>query len=301
VTTGVAVHAASLAAGAGDRLAAVAAPELARAAARYAPQFGSMTAADVARGRALVHDALAGLQLVPVVNRWSRTGGAALEASGAFLGTVHTLPPRNAADRVMRFVRRHWEQARGFRGEGVLEGRTVFASGQFAPAGRNGTADAVAGLDAIAARRGSHGVARFGDEAMVLDPAVLERATISGKDSGTGIFPARVAPIERIDDVALERLGRSHGFRFEPFSSASRPSIGVDGPASAAARRGSLRRLLHDTPDDVAVARLREYLTGPAMTDLDHMVEVQVRGVRPADIAATRVEPGAVGARPVGI
>lgn len=292
------------AAAAGDELTRVALPELASVAARYAPKFGSMSVDDVARGRALVHDALAGLQVVPVVNRWARTGGQATAVHGdALLGTVHTLPPRNVADRLMRVVRHRWELARGMHGPGELAGQTVFASAQFVPRpllARHG-GDVVAAVEELARTRGSRGVARFGDCAHIVDPKVLERATASGRDSGLGLSPARIAPMDRLDDVVLERLARSHGFQADPLTGANEYRLGIEGAGSAAERQAALRRLLHDTPDDVAVARLREYLSGPTLTDLDHMVELQLRGVRGSDVLATVDEVAAAHVNPVGL
>jgi hypothetical protein len=286
-----------------EQLARVAEPELALVAARYRPSFGSMSVDDVARGRALVHDALAGLQVVPVVNRWSREGLPAAAHADAFVGTVHTLPPRNLADRAMRLVRRHWEQARGFYGPGDLVGNTVFASAQFVPrTSIEGTGgDAVAGLRELARERGNWGVARFGDRAHVLDASVLERASVTARDSGIGLHPASPATIDRLDDVVLERLARSSGFRRDPFTAASHYRIGIEGEGPASARRAAFLRLLHDTPHDEAVARLRSYLTSSAMGDLDHMVELQVRGVRERDVLATVPEAAAAHVRPVGI
>jgi hypothetical protein len=285
-----------------ERLARIAQPELALVAARYRPRFGSMSVEDVARGRALVHDALAGLQVVPVSNRWSRAGVAAVHGD-AFLGTVHTLPPRNVADRVMRVVRRHWEQSRHFYGPGELGGKTVFASAQFVPKPtieRHG-GDAVAALGELATARGSLGVARFGDRAHVIDPAVLERASVTGRDSGLGLRPALPAPFEQLDDVVLERLARSHGFQRDPFTGANGYRIGVDGAGSARARRVAFRRLLHETPHDEAVSRVQDYLTSSTMGDINHMVELQVRGVRGRDILATVDEAATARVNPVGI
>ncbi len=277
--------------------------ELARVAAAYEPRFGSMAAADVARGRALVQDTLADLQLVPVVNRWRRPGVPVVEAPDAFMGTVHTLSPRHAGDHIMRAVRERWETARNFHGPGELAGRTVFASGQFVPTdsiAQHG-GDVAAALAEQAAARGATGVARFGNDAHVLDPAVLARASVTGRDSGLGPNAARPATLDRLHDAVLERLAASHGFRRDPFLGANDYRIGIDGAAPAAARRDSFRTLLHDTPDDIARQRLREYLTGPTMTDIDHMVEVQVRGVRGRDILATVDEPAASGVNPVGV
>lgn len=277
--------------------------ELAAVAARYEPRFGSMSASDVARGRALVQDALDGLQVVPVVNRWHRPGVPAIEHADAFMGTVHTLPPRNVADRVMRVVRRTWERQQHFHGPGELAGRTVFASAQFVPEeaiARSG-GDVVAALGEQAAARGSWGVARFGDDAYVLDPSVLERATVTGRDSGFGPNAARPATLDRLDDVVVERLAASHGFRRDPFLGANDYRIGIDGVGSAAARRESLRALLHDEPTESAVRRLRGYLTGPVATDIDHMVELQVRGVRGRDVLAIEPEGAAAHVNPVGI
>jgi hypothetical protein len=286
-----------------DPLTRAALPELAQAAARYVPKFGSMSVDDVARGRALVQDALDGLQVVPVVNRWWSEGLPPTIVHGdALLGTVHTLPPRHVGDQLMRVVRRRWELARHMHGPGELAGSTVFASAQFVPRpmlARHG-GDVVAAVEELARTRGSRGVARFGDRAHVLDPTVLERATASGRDSGLGLSPARIAPMERLDDVVLERLARSHGFQRDPFTGANEYRIGVDGAGSAAARRESLRRLLHATPHDESVARLRSYLTSETMTDIDHMVELQVRGVREREVLATAEEAAAAHVRPVG-
>lgn len=286
-----------------DELARIAAPELADVASRYVPRFGSMSVDDVARGRALVHDALAGMQVVPVVNRWTRPGIPATVHSDIFMGTVHTLEPRNVADRMMRVVRTHWERARSMFGPGELAGQTVFASAQFVPRGaveRHG-GDVVGALGELAAARGRWGVPRFGDNAHVLDPRVLARASASGRDSGLGLSPARLAPMDRFDDVVLERLARSHGFQRDPFTGANGYRLGIDGAGPAAERRASFRALLHDTPNDVAVERLRAYLAGPTMTDLDHMVELQVRAVPGRDVLATVREAAAANVDAVGI
>lgn len=281
----------------------VAAPEIARAAATYEPRFGSMAAEDVARGRALVHDALAGLQVVPVVNRWTRPDTVEANSTDAFLGTVHTLPPRHVVDRGMHVVRQHWEQARGTYGEGELAGRTVFASAQFVPRDRidaNG-GDVVAALGEVAAARGGWGVARFGERANVLDPAVLARATASGRDSGMGVTPAGIAPVDRLDDVVLERLARSNGFQRDAFTAVNDYRMGVGSDGTAPERRSALRTLLHETPAEAAVTELRRYLTGPATTDISHMVELQIRGVRGSDVLASVPEPAAAHVNPVGI
>jgi hypothetical protein len=277
--------------------------ELARVAVSYEPKLGSMSTMDVARGRALVRDALDGLQVVPVVNRWHRPGVPVVDAPDALMGTVHTLPPRNVADRVMRFVRERWETSRNMHGPGPLAGHTIFASAQFVPrstvAAHGG--DVVAAARELSDARGSLGIARFGDRAHVLDESVLARASASGRDSGLGPTAARLAPMERFDDVVLERLARSHGFRHDPLVGANGYRLGIDGAGSAPARRESLRELLHDTPNEVAVERLRGYLTGPTLTDIDHMVELQVRGVRGRDILATMEEHTAAGVNAVGI
>ncbi len=277
--------------------------ELDAVAAAYRPKLGSMSADDALRGRGLVREAIGGLQLVPVVNRWHRPGVPVVDAPDALMGTVHTLPPRNVYDRAMRVVRHAWETHRGMHGPGPLAGSTIFASGQFVRSDRVLAAggDVVRALDELATSRGAYGIARFGDRAHVLDPSVLARATASGRDSGFGPTAARIAPIERLDDVVLERLARSHGFRHDPFTGANRYTHGIDGVAPARERRASWRALLHDTPRDVAVERLRGYLTGPAMTEIDHMVELQVRGVRGRDVLATRVEAAASDVNAVGV
>jgi hypothetical protein len=99
----------------------------------------------------------------------------------------------------------------------------------------------------------------------------------------------------------LERLARSHGFQSDPLTGANRYRIGILGEAPASQRREALRHLLHDTPHDEAVAQLRGYLTGPTMGDLDHMVELQVRGVRERELLATVDEAAAALVDPGGI
>jgi hypothetical protein len=188
-------------------------------------------------------------------------------------------------------------------GPGELAGNTVFASAQFVPRStieRHG-GDVVAALGEQAAARGNWGVANFGDQAHVLDPRVLGRATASGRDSGLGLSPARPAPLEQLADVVLERLARSHGFQTDPFTGANRYRIGITGAAPDEARRAALRHLLHELPHDEAVRRLRGYLTGPTMGDIDHMVELQVRGVRGREVLATMHEAAAAHVNPVGI
>lgn len=285
-----------------DVLRAVAA-ELDAVAAAYRPKFGSMPADDIVRGRELVHEALEGLVLVPVVNRWHRPGVAVIEHPDALMGTVHTLPPRNVADRIMRVVRGAWENHRHMHGPGPLAGSTVFASGQFVPADRFAAhgGDAAAAVAELAHVRGSHGVARFGNRAHVLDRSVLARTSASGRDSGFGPTAAFIAPLDRIDDVVLERMARSHGFRRDPFAGANDYSWGIDGVAAARDRRASWTTLVRETPRAVAVERLQQYLTGPAMTDINHMVELQVRGVRGREVVGSLVETAADGLNGVGV
>lgn len=187
--------------------------------------------------------------------------------------------PLQRADRRVR------QPVGGFSGQGMkrdgvdgAERRTAYASMQFRPS-------AVPSFAEWGRMRGAYGAARFGTEVLELSPHVLRRTTITARDSGMVPNPPRLAPLSRLGDVVLERLPRTHGMVPDHrIQDAAR--TGVFGTADDVELRRQLLDLRGAADDEQSVAAVRRYLTSPALTDIDHLIEAQVRGVRADDVAA---------------
>lgn len=255
--------------------------EVLRAAHTFVPEFGILGPEDVARGKMLIGRALDGLDPVVLANRVPSRSTAAADG---FLPTMPGSGATNVAGRARRIARIGWERLLGKHGSDALAGRTVYASMQFTPKGTS--------MAQWGAQRGRFGAASFGNVSLELGgDAIAKRATIAARDSGMTLNPPRVASIERIDDVVLERLVRTHALTPDIMI---RPGarLGVLGEEADPVRlRAQIGMLLHELPEQQAVDKLREYLTSPVLADVDHMIELQVRGVQANEILARHLEP----------
>ncbi|MCW2922709.1 MAG: hypothetical protein JWM98_113 [Thermoleophilia bacterium] len=252
--------------------------EVGRAAAAYHPMLGDLPAEDAQRARALVEEALDGLQPHLVVNRRVSPADPSSWDGDGLLRTINTSPSRSAGQAARRLIRTAWERATGKYGDGALGGHTVYASLQFTPAPVTGAALTRAG-----------GVRLFGPHVAHLRDTVLDRATIAARDTGPAPHPTLLAPFERLPDVVLERLARTHGFQDDVVIHGGAQRLGLAGPQLPVDARRTFGAWLRDDPR-TSVERLRTYLQSPALRDVDHMVEAEVRGVRPGDIDAVALD-----------
>lgn len=245
-------------------------PEVARAREHYRPELGSLGRRDAARAQQLVAEALEGLEPRLVVHRWKETLDGFLDGRDPYLPTIHDVRPPGMVGAAQERVRAWREMWRGMHGTGERAGHTAYASVQFTPRGTpHGPPPA--------------GVSAFGDVRLELSPAVADRTTVAAADTGYGMSRVRVAPLERLADVVVERLARTQGFVPDPMSDSLRAQ--PIGPATdAAGRRADLLRLVNDQPRLDAVRAVREYLTSDALSVGTGIIEAQVRGVTLRDV-----------------
>ena len=156
-------------------------------------------------------------------------------------------------------------------GDGVLAGRTVYGTLQFADYLHGTTTFAsrgAAAAEAISARRPTRGWAGAGPVSFVYKPETLERATFLPGD----LYKTRdpIASIQHLPEVVLRNLAHSHG---------AVPQYEVAGPSHADAR--AFARVLRSSADTIK-RHTQRHLQSATMED--HYIEAQIRGASLDDV-----------------
>jgi hypothetical protein len=249
----------------------------------WRPHLGSLGAEDARRARELVTRAMEGLDGPHViVNRHPAEAMELLDGRVERLTTSHDLrstsyrPHVEELARAARDRRIDIETRLGTIGVGADRGATTYGSVVFdlqAP-DRNGRLSP------------HHGVPRYGQAALVLDQAVLDRATFLPHDSVGVAQATKPAAHEQLVDVAVERIARDHLF-VDDLPHPGRRTRAVS-DAARELRKQQLLDVLRDPDERSAIDAVRTKLRG--MTNRATYVEAQVRGgVRADDVRELRL------------
>lgn len=247
-------------------------PDVVRAAARYAPSFGTLGVDDARRAQALVRDVVSQLPMRVHVNRGAEEALAFLRGDAQMPTAFDEHRPADAVWNAYMNERRSAEVAKGIHGDGPAAGRTVYGAVQLSDTLPTRTSGE---------RRLNTGQVRYGEVSLIVRPEVLAaRATFLPNDSF--YTDARTGALTQLPDIILERVLRD--FKVV----AERSGESSPWPDVAARELHARFRQLLALPDSQARAALRAHLTSDSLTR--NYVEAQLRGLRPSDIAEVRVE-----------